>query len=524
MTDSPSAQHADHYVNRLDLGDDPFSDEFDSDYYFSTTARQQLLDQLVHFSRFSDQLVLLVGASGSGTSTLLDQTIFRLREVMDCCYVNAEEVMTPEQVMESICQQLHFHLDEPTNHSDFFARLRTVVEVDDDIEPILIAVDQAHFLPLEGFELLRSIIADSGDMVRLLLVGEYQVEQLTALAKFDREQTKILELEPLSQSEEEDYLLGLLRSVGYAGEHPFSADQLAVLHEQASGSFVELQQLAPVMLSSKLPQAESRFHFGIPIVHVIAAAIIGAALLLAWLYQEPEATDTKLAVAEVAAVAQPAKPQADSSLGTIDRASGQATEQQKTASVAKPDSVNSAIKTTASPAASSTPEPSSAKELADKSAVTVSAPAASTPVAVSSPPINKPAASKPVVKPVTTVAKAKPAPVKPLSVKPKPAGPLPAREQRLLELAGSNYVLQLMGAVDLQRTEGFVKRYAGRLPVTYFETRHQNKPWYVAIVGPYDNKAAAVAQIMQLPVELQKQKPWARSVASIQQDIRAKQP
>ena len=92
-----------------------------------------------------------------------------------------------------------------------------------------------------------------------------------------------------------------------------------------------------------------------------------------------------------------------------------------------------------------------------------------------------------------------------------------------MELAGSDYMLQLMGAIDKQRTEGIVKRYAGRLPVTYFETRHQNKPWYVAIAGPYDNKTEAMAQIMQLPVELQKLQPWARSVASIQKDIRAKQ-
>jgi DamX protein len=534
MPHSTPAQHADHYVNRLDLGDDPFSSQFDSDYYFTTTARQQLLDQLVHFSRFSDQVVMLVGATGSGTSTLLDQAILRLREVMDCCYVNAEVVMTAEQVMESLCQQLHFHWDEPASNSDFFTRLRAAVEVDNDIEPILIAVDQAHFLPLEGFELLRSIVADSGDMVRLLLVGEYQAEPLAGLAKFDREQTKILELEPLSQTEAEEYLLGLLRSVGYAGEPPFSADQLAVLHEQAAGSFAELKQLAPALLSSKPPPAESRFRFGIPIAHAAASAIIGIALIMAWLYQGPEDAGSRVddpavaaPVTQPVAVAPGGKPQAGS-LGTIDRGTDsqqthtteQLTSTQKTGPKAAASSIKIATKPAARPVTVSRDEAASAIDtVVGKPPVPAAAP-----VAASKAQISKPTASQRAVQ--QPIAVAKPKAPKPVAANPVASGPGPqsARERRLLELAGTDYMLQLMGSVDMRRTEGFVKRYAGRLPVTYFETRLQNKPWFVAIVGPYDNKTAAVAQIMQLPVELQKQRPWARSVASIQKDIRAKQP
>jgi DamX protein len=108
---------------------------------------------------------------------------------------------------------------------------------------------------------------------------------------------------------------------------------------------------------------------------------------------------------------------------------------------------------------------------------------------------------------------------KPIKFVPEP-GDISPREQRILNLPVTAYMLQLMGAVDESRTRGLVKKYIGRLPVTYFETRRKDKPWFVAVAGPYDTKEAALTAIKVLPPPLQKERPWARSVASLQQEIR----
>ena len=89
------------YVRRLDLGADPFSHDFKCNYFFSGAMRQQVQEQLVHFSRFGDQVVVLTGSTGSGTSRLLDEVFEQLQDVMDYCDIDGELSASPR-----LCWQL----------------------------------------------------------------------------------------------------------------------------------------------------------------------------------------------------------------------------------------------------------------------------------------------------------------------------------------------------------------------------------------------------------------------------------
>ena len=98
---------------------------------------------------------------------------------------------------------------------------------------------------------------------------------------------------------------------------------------------------------------------------------------------------------------------------------------------------------------------------------------------------------------------------------------LSSRERRLLAMPSDAYLLQLLGARSEKGARDFVRRYGERLPLTYYETELSNKAWYVVVTGPYASKIKAQAAIKQLPSGLQKQKPWARPVVDVQQQIRA---
>lgn len=540
MTSSQSEYNADHYVQRLDLGDDPFASDVDTGYRYSTPERREQLDQLVHFGRFSSQLVMLVGATGSGTSTLLDQSILQLREVMDCCYLNAEVVSEPRQLLESICEQFQFNFEYPVTPGDFLVSLQDSFSADPDMEPVLIAVDQAHFLSLESFELLRSILAAEVNL-HVILAGEYQIEQLATLARFERDHIKQLELLPLNQSETGEFVLGLLRSVGYAHELPFNSDQLAVLHEQSAGNIAEIKQLAPALLAAPENPRKSTFNFGIPVAHVAAIAILAAILLVSWIYQgEQTASTSALPEPSIAAVDQ-AEPlrsiepkvgsdiAKDITVGAINRKPIAVDTDTKVVTEASPGAVIAADtslskvelgRVDSADSRQDAPNqdaPSKAVQAVNDLGAKKAAPDAPLTVAVE-PPAKKPAQ-------VVVATKTKPQAVE--VMKPVPSDTaersLSIAEQRLLNMAESVYVLQLLGAVDEQRTQRFVKRYTGRLPVSYFQTSRNGKPWYVVVAGPYSNRAEAQEKLKGLPPELKKQRPWIRSLASVQKDIRAKQ-
>lgn len=490
MTEAASYD-AEHYVQRLDLGEDPFAVDFESDYFYAGGMRRQLLDQLVHFSRFGGQTVLLVGATGSGTSTLLDQAYELIEDAMDCCFINAEESTSPEQLLESLNEQLNFQLPSPISQVDFLAALRSGLIIDGEPEPIMLAVDQAHYLSIDAYKLLHQMVDLGEGNICLLIAGEYQVEQLAKLASFNDEHIKLVELEPLTETETGDYILGLLRSVGYAGDLPLSNDQLAVLYERSGGNLFEVNQLVPSLLDVKAIATPSTFRFGIPIAHVAAIGILAGALIVSWLYQGRDDQPVEVATSQQPVSVERVEPP---SIALIKEAHVvPEPEQQESVASVEPTNVPSI-------------------EEVNTESIDYSAPAKVEPEpekvisALSVPPV-PPA-------PAVPAKKAKPKP----AAETKPI--IPVREQRLLAYPETNYVLQLIGSVDEARAREFVKRYINRMPVTYFETRLKGKPWFVVVTGPYNEKPAALAGIKVLPQELQKQRPWARSIAGVQKDIR----
>ncbi|MOA60405.1 hypothetical protein D3C78_1852770 [compost metagenome] len=54
----------------------------------------------------------------------------------------------------------------------------------------------------------------------------------------------------------------------------------------------------------------------------------------------------------------------------------------------------------------------------------------------------------------------------------------------------------------------------------YFRKLHQGKPLYVVTYGAFSTPAAAKSAVSALPSRLQAGKPWPRTFASIQQEIR----
>ena len=544
MRQSVAANAAHHYVQRLDLGTDPFAEGYRSDYFYGGSQRRQVLDQVLHFSRFSGQVVMLLGSTGSGTSTVLDQLLDQLEPVMDFCAVDAESITAPDRVLDTLCSQLRF--DDVDSAAGFVTALRHNAELDPNHEPLLVAVDQAHFLGIESLELLRQLYEQSAGALHLLLVGEYQVEQMATLAGFDSGQLKLLELEPLTVAETGEYVLGLLQSVGYAGELPLSADQLAVLHEQSAGNIAEINLLVPTLLNDRSKGESGGFKLAIPVSHIAAIVVLLAAIGASYWYQGGKAPGVEPAVVP----SSEENTEGSSESGRVSRElklPPEAPRQQQLPELSTPEERRVAevgqgerAGVNVAPERPMTETAIPKKVIPQKQAPTVvqpkaeqsrPAPAIKQPVAAES--VARPAADtgKPVrgdsAAPavVESSAKAK-APVKKKIPERAQAQPrkapvsIPPREQRLLDMDSDAFVLQLMGSVEEQRARDLVKEHIGRIPLTYFESLLKGRPWFVVVTGPYKDKDAARRGIGALPGKLQREKPWVRSVSGVQEEIR----
>jgi septal ring-binding cell division protein DamX len=81
------------------------------------------------------------------------------------------------------------------------------------------------------------------------------------------------------------------------------------------------------------------------------------------------------------------------------------------------------------------------------------------------------------------------------------------------------YTIQVMSSANRGSLIGFAKRYGLESEVAYFETRHQGKPWHVAVYGIYDTVSAARAALGNLPEDVRRRRPWIRNMSDVQAAI-----
>ena len=490
------------YIQRLDLGEDPFTPEFTSNYFYGGASRRQLLDQIIHLCRFGNHVVVVTGNTGSGTSTLLDTTFSQLQPLMDCCHINAQLLSTPRAILESLAEQLRLDLGPAVSTEDFILALNTCSPISTEPEPILFAFDQAHYLELEGFECLLELVQRAQNTVRLLLVGEHQIEELAQLAGFVDERMKVFELESLTLSEIDEYLMGLLSNAGYAGNQPLSSDQLTVLHEQSGGNIADINRLVPRMLVDEGNQKERRFKLAIPRVHLVAIGVLALALVLSYFYQgETGSTNGGVITREIAVLPVQRAPVEKQKKLAVKSGISILSEVQAPINTRPAISVsdNQVVRKWVQVEENSIEKPKPIETVVDKKV--------SRQMIQKQEPQEKAVAHASITTPVKKVSK---------------PTPRAKKEQRLLGLPVTAYMLQLMGSVEEKRSRGFVKQYVGRLAITYIEVKRNGKPWYIVLTGPYSDRDAAVVGVSSLPEALQRQKPWARSVGSIQELIHKK--
>jgi DamX protein len=503
-----TGSYVSEFIQNLDLGGNPFNTGYQGDYFFAGAMRQNILDQLIHFCRFSDQLVVLTGPYGSGKTILVDVAVAKLYSVIDCCRITAQLLATPESILSELSRQLRFLIDEPISINDFLDRLSIGSEAD----PILVIVEQAHELEQEGIDLLVDLQRESDGMVHLVLTGEEALQHTVELAGVEEGELKTFKLPSLGEEEVGGYVQGRLQSAGYAGEQPLSKDKLAVLYEQSQGNFIRINELVPRLLAVD-DKTVSRFSWPVkvPTAHILAIGVLGGALLLSYLYQgspSPSFSEAppSVDVQRSSITANDAAVKEEGVVGVVESVEAAVIEEaplpakKRFVPVIESTSTSLVAATISNEAAMSVED-----HVREEGLIRMAAEPTSAPQAKSVPPTTKSVIEKPAVEAL---------PVKAVT-------DLPPREIRLLGLPEANYMLQVLGSRSEQSARDFVKQYIDKLPITYFESQLGNKPWYVALTGPYADKPAATAAIKQLPAALQRQKPWAKSITSIQAAIRS---
>lgn len=546
-------------------------------------SQTQLLGRLIHLLQHSSPFVFLSGEPGSGRTTLSQQLLGAFVSPWKVAFVGGKANETPSRYRERLVSQWYpervFNpedslVDTLTRNANISgANLLLVVDDADKVDVSVLA-------EVWDFYCINNA-SPSGARVSVLLCGNpawctAQVGQLEGA------ETPALEvdIDPLTLEEQQALLAFSLNRSG----NPKDVPELAKLGEQlrqCAGNPGQIVALAERIMSRniqvKRPQMPK-----MPTQKVMAtgAVVLAVIVLLSWVVPALRGNHESAKTAQTPQTAQPASgatatviPAQQSVQPTQDQVKlpdphngfSQNVGEQAPAGerrVVIQDQVVNQIMTQQGQVASGAQSVASGAQASVSSSVSniqqlpplaqelkngeVQASGASAAVSATKPAANKPEVTKTVAPATTKVAEKKPAAKaqvkKPVANAPKlKAGqiePFAATEtsaagksggsvvglkeskSELAKKAASRYSIQLMAGSDAAPLMSFAKQHATGGQAYVYQTTHNGKPWFVLVQGDYATSAQAHAAIQAMSGQLTQAKPWPKSFAQIQKDMK----
>jgi type II secretory pathway predicted ATPase ExeA len=237
-------EHLEHFG----LARDPFRNEVDLEFWFSSRAHVEVGRRLRRCVEQGKELCVLVGEVGSGTTTVARALIEQLdAERFEAGLLVLPRGAEPDALRAAIARQLG--VEEPaTGRSEALRQLHGhLVALRDANRRAVVAIDEAQTIGTEALAELRALSNlehDDGRLLTIVLVGSPQLE--IALASdpdlFARVELR-LRLEALGQADAQAYLAHRLEVAG-GDTTLFDADVLAAIVDVAGGLPRRLNALA----------------------------------------------------------------------------------------------------------------------------------------------------------------------------------------------------------------------------------------------------------------------------------------
>lgn len=462
------------YLEHFGLTAPPFRITPHTDFFFDGANRGATLDALLYAITHDEGIVKVSGEVGSGKTMLCRVLMERLPENVTIIYL-ANPSLAREDILFAIADELHLALPENSRTSFVLRTLQDhLITSFSEGRQVVVLIDEAHAMPAETLEeirLLSNLETNRHKLLQLVLFGQPELDDI--LARPDMRQLKErithnFRLEPLVRHDIASYLDFRMRAAGYRGPSVFTSAAVKMIARSSHG----LTRRINILADKALLAAYAKGSHQIGTKETQAAIRDSEFSQATYADKKTSRNLTRLLIFGGTAIAVIVALIAVTwVIATTQRPSLLATE-------------------TRLPALS-TPQPSSLQ------------PANKAISAAPSPGVPSPTPHKSVAYPLTQER-------------------LTAGQYWLEKAPDNHWFIQIWAtdATQQEQIENFLNAAAPQADFNnlrvYFSSL-SGKPRYGIIYGDYATRAAAVADIKQLPDALKKTKPYARQVSRLRQ-------
>ena len=507
------------YLNQLNLNFDPFEPGTLSRDFFVGGNRQLLLDQLLELSLYGSAIVSVTGCLGSGKTTLAQALENSYSEEAVCIRIAASLFMNQAQFLEQLVIQLDLNPSVCANDESTLREIcQLATQLDLEARTIIVIIDDAHELSSEVLEVISLLLQTAPESsIRALLLGEPQLGNLlhNTLLLSNESNAVELELDGFGVEETAEYIEFKLTTAGYEGGMPINGDDLGSIQNNSNGMPGTINALITDILANMAyenvldPMAVEKI--ASPPLHYWAAAAALVVLLFGCLMFWESPTQVEFAVASYGIFAG----EPDQQVAVV--AESPLSDPQLSASSSLEVE---ALQTEAPEIVTRQAASESYSELAVNSGIGLveqqSLPAENVNVQM----LVEEIVAETSQSSTTQIASSVSLATAPVSTVTNDGPTLRSFERVLLNYPVSHYIVQVLGSRSETNVQNFLDQEVIVGTKGYFETRYQDKPWFVVVFGNFNTRDTASAAIDQLPASLQERNPWVRSLSGIQEEIR----
>ncbi len=517
------------YRQRYGLSVDPFADDPHFPLY-TGALRRQILDQLLHLSQFSNNLLVVLGDYGVGKTRMAQALIDSLDDADDICFLEGQITSTFDSLFKNVIEQ--FELSDIEEFKEFTRR-----QSENDGLAILI-VDNAHHLTDAVLtDLIGLLHYGAESRVHLVLFAEPHL--LPRLEDLDIPDVVLsdFQLEKFSLAESVDYLNFRMEMADYLGPEIFTESKVETWWRSSRGQLLRLHECAQDKLLASVSVSQNSIDNkkSPAIFYIVAASIVGAVLSMGYLYwgkspstQLPREAAIPIAQTTESSNLKPASVPQEPPLLHEGVNSVQPLNASPSEKAVGSDLVSSVSPTQgiANQDTSMSVQEKVPKTLILKQNVVPLAQVNSAQQNVSSVPIKlgaadtkeikKLEASKVVTKTIAKVAESQVGKIK------NTTGGVgySHEEKNILSWKESEFTLQVMGLSSEKAARDYIAEQSNKKDLLVFKSLRQGKDWFVVIAGRYPSSASARQAAALLPESQRKAAPWSRDLRTIQKEIR----
>jgi type II secretory pathway predicted ATPase ExeA len=229
------------YLEFYKLKEQPFSNSFDSRFYFRSAQHAEALIRLRHAVDERKGLAILVGGIGTGKTTLARQLLDELgeKEFESALLIVIHTSITSEWLLRKIAMQLG--IQEPAqDKTELLSQLyNRLVEIYDTGKKAVVLIDEAQMLQkkevMEEFRGLLNVEMDAMKLITFILFGLPELDEYLSLDEPLKQRVSIrYELKTFTENTTEEYIRHRLEVAG-CKRSLFAKGSCATIHHYSGG-------------------------------------------------------------------------------------------------------------------------------------------------------------------------------------------------------------------------------------------------------------------------------------------------